>query len=67
LQSCDFLATAEFIESDRWTQYAELGGIGDDLGAVAGLTSDRLFTGQNNEYLKLLKSLAEEVDAAVRN
>ena len=24
-----FLAAAEFIESDPWTQYAELGGIGD--------------------------------------
>src|SRR5271155_502131 len=25
-----FLAAAEIIESDLWTQYAELGGIGDD-------------------------------------
>src|SRR5271163_976669 len=25
-----FLAAAELIESDLWTQYAELGGIGDD-------------------------------------
>jgi hypothetical protein len=26
-----FLATAELLESDLWTQYAELGGIGDQL------------------------------------
>src|SRR5271155_45455 len=26
-----FLAAAELIESDLWTQYAELGGIGDNL------------------------------------
>lgn len=26
-----FLATAELIEADLWTQYAELGGIGDNL------------------------------------
>jgi hypothetical protein len=53
-----FLAAAEIIESDLWTQYAELGGVGPSGGGAAQAAEEfQDFIGGNPAYTAALQNL----------